>query len=335
MGTRGMVAVVVGLVALATRGESAPLPASLLPATEAFLHSLSPEGRAQAVLPFNSEERMNWHYVPKDRLGIPYRAMNEEQRGKAMAMLKAALSDSGYDTVETIRAMETVLREMEGSAHRDPDLYYFTVFGEPAETGVWGLRYEGHHVSLNWTIADGTVLGDTPQFLGANPAEVRQGPMAGTRALAAAEDLGRALVMSLSPEEREVAVLDPVAPPEILTGADREAAIQEDRGLVYSAMTDAQQGLLLSLIQEHASCQPKALAQARLDAIRDAGMETVKFAWMGSIEKGMGHYYRIQGPTFLIEYDNTQNDANHVHTVWRDFDGDFGRDLLKEHYGEE
>jgi hypothetical protein len=117
-----------------------------------------------------------------------------------------------------------------------------------------------------------------------------------------------------------------------LTGAEREAAIQEDKGLAYADMDAAAQGLLLALIQEHASCQSDGLAQARLAKIRAAGIESVKFAWMGGVEKGQGHYYRVQGPTFLIEYDNTQGQANHVHTVWRDFHGDFGRDLLKAHY---
>lgn len=332
MTSRLIRATVVGLIAASGVAAEAPIPGPLLPAVRAFLDSLSEDQRAKAVLPFNSDERMNWHYFPKVRGGIPYADLSEAQRAAAHDVLKAALSESGFDKVETIRALETVLREIEGSDHRDRELFYFAVFGEPSDEQPWGLRYEGHHLSLNWTMAQGKVFGDTPQFLGANPAEVRRGPMAGTRPLAAEEDLARALVTSLSPESQQIAILDPVAPPEIFTRADRDAAMQEDRGLAYSAMTADEQGLLLSLLETYASCQPKAIAEARLQAIREAGIEHVKFAWMGGLEPGQGHYYRIQGPTFLIEYDNTQNDANHVHTVWRDFNGDFGRDLLKEHY---
>ena len=320
------------LSALAAAAQPAPLPETLIPSAQAFLDSLTPELRAKTVLPFNSDERLNWHYFPKDRAGLPLAAMDETQKAAAANLLKAALSTAGYTKAEGIRALENVLREMEGAAHRDKNLYYFTIFGEPSMETPWGLRYEGHHLSLNWTVVDGNAVGDTPQFLGANPAEVRQGPMTGVRTLAAEEDLGRTLVTSLSEEQRAIAILDPVAPPEVLTGAERDAAIQEDKGLAYADMDAAAQGLLMGLIQEHASCQSDALAQARLAKIRAAGIEAVKFAWMGGLEKGQGHYYRVQGPTFLIEYDNTQGQANHVHTVWRDFDGDFGRDVLKAHY---
>jgi hypothetical protein len=317
---------------MAVHAEPPQAPGGLVPAAQAFLGSLSPDQRAQAILPFNSEERLNWHFFPKDRPGLSYRDLTEEQKAKALEVLGAALSASGYDKVEAIRSLEIVLREIEGPAGRDPDWYYLNVFGEPTTEGLWGLRYEGHHISLNWTFADGRALGDTPQFLGAHPAHVTQGPLEGTRPLALEEDLARTLVHSLSDEQRAQAVLDATAPPDILTGTQREAAIQEDRGIAYARLTEDQQGLLLSLIEEYASCQPRALAEARLDKIRGAGLDTVKFAWMGGLEPGQGHYYRVQGPTFLIEYDNTQHGADHIHSVWRDFEGDFGRDLLKEHY---
>jgi hypothetical protein len=224
-----------------------------------------------------------------------------------------------------------VLFAIEGSAMRDPELYYFTVFGTPSEQGAWGWRYEGHHASLNWTVVDGRLVATTPQFLGANPADVRDGPQKGTRALAAEEDLGRAFVKSLSADQGAQAVLSKDAPRDILTGASRQAAIQEDRGISYAKLTPEQQGLLLSLIQEYASAQTPAVAQARLARVK-ADLPAIKFAWMGGLGKGQGHYYRIQGSTFLIEYDNTQNNANHIHCVWREFKGDWGRDLLTEHY---
>jgi hypothetical protein len=174
-------------------------------------------------------------------------------------------------------------------------------------------------------------LGSTPQFLGANPADVREGPLKGTRALAAEEDLGRALVKSFDADQRAQAVPSRDAPEEILTGNSRMAAIQEDKGISYGKLTPEQQGLLLSLIQEYAAAQPPAVAQSRLARVK-AELPNVKFAWMGGLEKGQGHYYRIQGSTFLIEYDNTQNHANHIHCVWREFKGDWGEDLLAVHY---
>ncbi len=315
-----------GITAMAT-----PFDDLILASTE-FLDSLEAGQRSKAVFRFNDEERFNWHYVPKARAGLPMKEMNATQRELALNMLRAVLSDRGYETVKTIRNLENVLKALEGSAHRDKELYYFTFFGEPSASNPWGFRYEGHHTSLHWTMVNGKIVASVPQFLGANPADVREGPMKGTRALAAEEDLGRQLVKSLNDEQRAACILNPAAPPDIVTGAQREAAIQDDLGLVYSQMTSDQQGLLLSLIQVYAHTQCPELAEARLTKIRDAGLGTLKFAWMGGLEKGEKHYYRIQGPTFLIEYDNTQSDANHIHTVWRDFNSDFGRDVLKEHY---
>lgn len=299
-----------------------------------FLATLTAEQRARAVLPFNSEERLNFNYVPMVRQGISFKDLSPAQREAALQLLRDSLSARGYQKVETIRALEIVLREIEQGRGpvRDPELYYITVFGEPSQQGAWGWRYEGHHISLNWTSVGGKVIASSPQFLGSNPAEVREGPMRGTRALAAEEDLGRALVRSLSAEQRRQAILSDIAPPDLITSNKREAAILEDRGIAYRTLNREQQGILLALIREHASVQRPELARQRLEAIRKAGLDTIRFAWMGGLEKGQGHYYRVQGKTFLIEYDNTQNDANHIHTVWRDFKGDFGRDFLAEHY---
>jgi hypothetical protein len=263
---------------------------------------------------------------------VSVKQMSLEEQRAALALLRSGVSARGLRKVDEIVRLEEVLFAASGSAHRDRELYFFTIFGTPSEKGAWGWRYEGHHISLNWTVVEGKVVSSTPQFLGANPADVRDGPQKGTRALAAEEDLGRALVRSLSAEQRSAhAVLNKDAPDDILTGSSRQAAIQEDRGIPYGRLTEEQQGLLISLIQEYASLQPPAVAQARLARAR-AELPSVKFAWMGGLEKGQGHYYRIQGSTFLIEYDNTQNGANHIHCVWREFKGDFGEDLLAEHY---
>ena len=307
---------------------------TLYQATVDFLATLDAEQKQKAMLPFNMEERLNWHYIPKERKGLHYKDMNPAQQQAAHALFLVGLSKSGYKKVETIRQLENVLREIEKGTGptRDPGLYYFTVFGEPAAKGTWGLRYEGHHVSLNWTSLKGRIIASSPQFLGSNPGEVRSGEMKGTRVLAAEEDLGRALVKSLSADQRKEALISDKAPGDIISANARTAGIQEDKGIAYGQLSKEQQGLFLSLLQEYATVQVPEIAKQRLDAIHKAGMEQVKFAWMGGLDRGQPHYYRIQGATFLVEYDNTQNDANHIHTVWRDFKGDWGADLLAVHY---
>ena len=323
----------------AAPGEAMPLamaPPKMLVAANAFLDKLRPEQRTQAVYPFDSDERMNWHFVPRSRNGIRLDQLDEGQKKAGLALLRERLSASGYKKVETIRQLELVLQEMEGDREartRNPGFYYLTVFGTPSDKGVWGWRYEGHHLSLNWTVVNGVMVASSPQFFGANPAEVRiDGAMKGTRVLRAEEEVGRNLTRLLTEEQKRVAVTDEKAPPDILTGASRTAAIQADTGIAYKDLTEVQQKALLSLISEHAKAMPDGVAKNRLDRIRKAGLGTIKFAWMGSLEAGKGHYYRVQGPTFLIEYDNTQNNANHIHAVWREFNGDFGRDALAEHY---
>ena len=300
---------------------------------QAFLASLDDEARTKARFAFDAEERFNWHFVPRPRAGLPIKAMSEPQRQAAMNLLKAGLSEKGYSKAETIRTLETVLAEIEQNpVRRDPELYYVTIFGDPAPGGTWGWRFEGHHISLNWTVVRGSSIASTPQFFGSNPAEVRSGPKKGLRALAAEEDLARALLGRLDEAQRKQAVISAEAPDDILTTNARKAAIQEQRGIAYADLSQEQRGLLLAIIEEYAGAQPKALAEARIARLRSAGLDAIRVAWMGGLNRGERHYYRLQGPTFLIEYDNTQNDANHIHAVWRDFNGDFGTDLLEEHY---
>jgi hypothetical protein len=308
-------------------------PLQLVTAARAFLDSLTPAQRERVQLPFETDERFVWYYTPVSRRGLPLKDMNETQRQAAMSLLRTGLSEPGYAKAETIRALEDVLVEMGGNPRfRDRDLYYFTVFGTPGAQATWGWRYEGHHLSQHWTIVNGKALVTTPQFFGANPAEVRQGKLRGTRALATEEDLAYALLGSLDDAQRTLAIVDRNAPSDVLTGNSRQAAIQADLGLPYSKLTAPQQAMLFELIEAHARATLSATAAERLARLRAAGVDKIKFAWMGATQRSKGHYYRIQGPTFLIELDNTQDAANHVHAVWRDFDGDFGRDLLGEHY---
>jgi Protein of unknown function (DUF3500) len=216
---------------------------------------------------------------------------------------------------------------------RDPELYYLTVFGDPSAKSAWGWRLEGHHVSLRFAIDNGRLLvSSTPQFLGANPAEVPYGygPYTGLRVLAAQEDAARALVLALDAKRQAIAIVAP-NPRGFASGTTVKFDPQTPVGLPMSQMTPAERDMLMKLIDSYASVMPADIAAARLAKIKTAGTDTIMFAWSGSTEKGRQHQYQVQGPTFLIEHNNTQNNGNHIHAVWRDFNGDFGRDVLAEH----
>ncbi len=302
-------------------------------AAKALLASLDDAQRQKAQLPFDSEERFNWYFVPRDRQGLSLKLMTPPQREAALALLRTGLSQKGFTKAETIRSLEIILKALEnGSPRRDTELYYFTIFGEPG-SNRWGWRYEGHHISQNWTVVQGKAAATTPAFFGANPAVVLDGPRKGTRALPAEGDLAFALLNALSDEQRRQAIVSDKAPNDILTSNSRKAAIQDNVGLAASAMTAKQRAMLRQLVDEHASAQAPALAAERLAKARAEHDADVKFAWMGATAPGPGngHYYRIQGKTYLIEYDNVQNNANHQHIVWRDFNGDWGADVLGDH----
>ena len=287
---------------------------------------------AKLVWKFEDEERFNWHFIPRERKGLPLKEMTEPQRQAAMALLKTGLSASGYSRAEAIRSLEDVLFAQSKSPTRDRELYFFTIFGTPGGDR-WGWRYEGHHLAQNWTIVAGKAVATTPAFFGANPAEVMDGPSKGTRALKGEADLAWALLGTLTDEQRKAAVVSATAPNDILTMNSRKAAMQENSGITYTSLNQKQQVMLMELVAEHANAQVPALAAARMGKVK-ASTGSIRFAWMGAttLAPGATHYYRIQGASFLIEYDNTQNRANHQHIVWRDFNGDFGDDLLAMHY---
>jgi len=301
-----------------------------------FLASLTPEQREQATFKFDVDERLNWHYIPRERKGLPIKAMNEEQRKLARDLLHSGLSQRGYLTATSIMDLESVLGDLErrqggGNIVRDPERYFFSVFGTPSARDAWGWRVEGHHVSLNFTIVNGALVAGTPSFFGSNPAEVKDGPKKGLRILAQEEDAARALLLALDPTQRAKATIDSVAPKDIVTTNAVKVDPLSPVGIPASALEPKQRDLLMRLIDVYTSGMAGDLAADRMAKMRHAGVEKVAFAWAGEAEHGKPHYYRIQGPTFLVEYDNTQNDANHIHSVWRDFAGDFGRDLLREH----
>lgn len=323
-----------GAVILAAAARSSRPGPLMAEAAGKFLAALTQEQRARALFPFDADERLNWHFIPKPRKGLSLKEMDDPQRELARAFMRAGLSQQGYLKATTIMSLEEVLRALEGGRGpvRDPELYFFTVFGEPSEQETWGWRVEGHHLSLNFTVVQGRLIASTPQFFGANPAEVKEGPRRGLRVLHAEEDLARELLKSLTPAQRARAVIAERAPGEIITGASRKAEIAEAKGLPAGEMTEKQRATFTALLRAYVEAMPQTIADERLARLRQEGMEKIRFAWAGGAERGQPHYYRIQGPTFLVEYDNTQNNANHIHTVWRDFHGDFGEDLLREHY---
>ena len=302
---------------------------------KAYLASLSPELKERTMFAFNADERMNWHFIPIERKGVALREMNTEQKHLAEALLAAGLSQQGLIKAHTIMSLDAILKRMEagqkGTPERDPEKYYVSIFGQPSDTGTWGYRFEGHHISVNFTIVNGKIA-SSPNFFGANPADVKDGPRAGLRALKREEDLGRELVKSLTAAQQSVAIVDKTAPKDIITFDSRKAALNgQPNGIPFAKLTAKQKDILTELVGEYATNFPPQIADFRMDQYKK-NQDKLFFAWSGGVEKGEPHYYRIQTPVFLIEYDNTQNNANHIHSVWRDFNGDFGGDLLAEHY---
>lgn len=299
-----------------------------------WLAALAPEQRERAAFEWPAAERQNWHFIPRERKGLPLKEMTPAQRHLAYGLLSTALSHRGYLKATTIMSLEQVLQDLEQGKGpvRDPELYFFSLFGQPSAQGTWGWRVEGHHLSLNFTLVDGQPASVTPSFMGTNPGEIRTGPRQGLRVLAGEEDLGRALAKSLSTEQRQVAFISTNAPPDIITGTNRVLEPLRPEGLPASQMNDAQKGVLKQLLAEYVRRYRPELADQDLAQLAAAGPERLYFAWAGGTEPGQGHYYRIQGAGFVFEYDNTQNNANHIHTVWRDLANDFGGDLLRKHY---
>lgn len=355
-----------------------------------WLAALTPAQRRKAALPFDDEERRRWYYTPTERAGLPLVEMDPIQRQRARRLLAAGLSRPGYATAAAIMALEYLLDQEEGwrtdypgrtvpTARRDPELYFFAVFGEPGGQAPWGWRVGGHHVALHYTIVEGQVVAPVPCFFGAHPAEA---PLVGPgrlRPLAGEEDLARELVHALSEEQRATAVLAPAAPPDLVQ-ANRpqvedgalprslteifsvplpaeqaartrvtEARFAErlglrpehlealrytrtPKGLPAARMSAAQRELLTALIRQYVDRLPEEVAAYHAARLTGPALDAVHFAWAGGLQPRQPHYYRVQGPRLLIEYDNTQDDVNHIHAVWRDPEGDFGADLLAQHY---
>ena len=302
-------------------------------AATAFLAALDTRQRRRAVFPFADTERQTWHYVPRRREGLTFKDMAAPARATAHELMKASLSAAGYAKAVDIIALEQVLRQIEMlGLMRDPENYAFTIFGTPAEAAPWGWRLEGHHLSLNFTLVPGKPVAVTPAFMGANPATVKSGTRTGLRALEHEQDLGVALARSLDATLRGRAVIGTDSLGDIVMGPSRREVFATRQGVSLSALSGDQRTLAIRLIETYARNMRAEIAEHELGRVRTAGIEQVHFAWAGPIDPARPHYYRLHGPTLVIEYDNTQNDANHIHSVWHDPVNDFGADLLRAHY---
>ncbi len=344
-----------------TAYESATTETMMAQAANRFLESLDRMQRMATVFAMDAEERTNWHYFPETgfadeygyvRNGITFKDMDAKQRHLAYGLLSTGLGRAGFLKTMNVMALEEIVRVIEDdhTGYRDTERFHFTFFGKPGMTGDWGWRVEGHHVSLHYVIRDGQLVASSPTFLGANPHEVPQGLHKGMRALEREEDMARALLVSLDADRRKQAIFDQQAPYDIVTMADKRAELDgQPQGIAAAELSESQYRALLDLIGEYAGTMPPEVAADRMKAASQTPKDQLYFGWAGDIDRPAakpidigskttenrhlaGNYYRIQSPTFLIEFANTQNQSNHSHAVWREFEGDFGYDLLAAHY---
>lgn len=308
--------------------------AEMVSAAQQFWNSLNEDQQKKCGFAFDDQDRFNWHYVPRERKGITWNDLTPEQQTRAHAFLASGLSRRGKLDVEAIMSLDEILKELEKGRgpRRDPGNYAFSLFGTPSLKSTWGWRVEGHHVSINITVVEGKLATGGPVFFGANPAEVRDGSRQGLRTLGREDDLGFELIRGMNEEQKKQAVIATTAPSEIITGNSRKADPGEPKGIALSELIPSQKKQLTELVEHYANRLRPGLAQDDLRKIAESGWDKVHFAWAGGTRSGEGHYYRIHGPTFLVEFDNTQNKANHIHTVWRDAADDFGEDILRNHY---
>jgi len=313
--------------------SSASVAAKMRDSVERLLAALPEKSRTQAMRPFEDRDRVDWHYTPRSRNGVSFKDLDPAGREAVHGLLRVALSAVGYRKVVNIIELELVLREIETfGLTRDPERYHLTVYGKPDPAQRWGWRFEGHHISLNFTLAGAKMAVDTPSFFGANPATVAAGPRKGLRALGEEHDAGWTVLESLNDTQRREAIFEGRTYGDIVTGNRDKADRLAEVGIPAAKLDEKQRALMWKLVETYARAFEPGLAEARLARAKQGGIEAVRFGWAGSTARGKPHYYRVQGPLFLIEYDASQNDGNHIHTVWRDFSGDFGRDLLREHY---
>jgi hypothetical protein len=307
-------------------------------AANAFLSSLDSHQKSETLFPFDDDERYNFHFIPRERKGITFNELNDAQKKLAIALMKTSIGDQALHKAQEIMQLELVLKAIEKRKpedhYRDPGNYHISIFGVPGPGTIWGWRFEGHHVSFNFSIDQNRIVSGTPGFLGSNPAIVLDGPQKGKQVLKEETETGLALLHSLTPAQLQKTVTDTTAPPDILSFNKRKLMLENPTGISYAELNPSQQQLMRQLINLYVHRFTRLFADDMLKEIQVAGMEKLWFNWTGKTAAGPGnpHYYRVQGPTLLIEYDNTQNNGNHVHSVVRDLLHDFGGDELLEHY---
>jgi Protein of unknown function (DUF3500) len=301
-----------------------------------FLGTLSPELKSQAVFPLKHEERFNFNFVPLTRKGPTFNEFNEQQKKAALDLLKASLSEQGFkkavDIMELEKALIIIEKQAPDSRYRDPLNYHFCIFGTPIADKAWGWKFEGHHVSVNFVSTEGKIVSSTPSFFGSNPGIVRIEEQKGKQVLKLESELALAFVNSLSAEQLKTVRFSEDAPKEIISGNMRKASNIEPLGLSFKEFSGEQKKNFLQLLDVFVRNYELGFSNTLMEKIKKAGMDNLSFAWAGGLKYGLPHYYRIQGPMLLIEYDNIQNNANHVHTTVRDLTNDFAEDILREHY---
>jgi len=331
--------VVLGAVAgLAYVGQQSESPGDAqVQAAQAFLGALTQEQKEKATFPFESKERFNWNFTPQQdaktreatRKGLPLQDMSAAQKQKALDLVRAGTSQQGDETAKVIMSLEGILREQEnnGKMVRNPEWYFFTVFGIPGKTGNWGWRVEGHHLSINVTLDGAQVVTETPFFFGANPAIVKSGPKQGMKVLAPAQELAAKLFASLDDSQRQLAEQSkPFPEPGEKTLSPK---VGDPVGLPVAKMNGSQKELLVKLLQHYTDRMPREIGLREMKTMADAGIDKVHFAYHGGVKDGEKRSYRVQGPTFVVEFLNEQSDsagnqANHIHSAWRHIKGDFG-----------
>ena len=301
----------------------------------AFVNSLSEAQQKTAVFSFDEMNRYDWHYLPATmavRSGIAVKDLNTSQKQKLDALMQAYLSNEGFQRTKEIMDFEYLLKEMEpNNSSRIPENYFISIYGQPGKDSIWAWKFTGHHVTLNFTIVNDQ-LAFAPFFFGVYPAEVKDGLKKGTKILKDEEELGFELVNSLSADQKEKAIFQMKTFNDIVTTNSAKVSPMKPAGIFGGELSHDQKITLNKLIAAYLLSMPTNIAKIRMEKIIRENMNAICFGWAGGTKAGIPHYYRVQGKTFLIEFDNTQNNANHIHSVWRDFDSDFGEDLLKEHY---
>ncbi len=300
-----------------------------------FISSLTASQKAKIVHDFKADTRDKWHFLPwssYERQGLPLKELRPDQRELVHTLLQSSLSDTGYKQTTDIMGLEKVLAASSGDpVYRDPERYYVSIYGNPAREDVWMWTFEGHHVSLHFTtVADNVSY--APRFFGSNPGRIMEGERKGFSPLVNEEDMGLKLINMLSSSQKQIAIFNEKAYTDVVSFNKSAVEKLAPEGILVSNLTAVQKKLVMNIIYEYVSTIPADQSMEKIKNIRKEEMDEMRFAWAGATELGKAHYYRIQAKTFMIEFDNSQNNANHIHSVWRDFDGDFGRDLLKEHY---